>query len=173
MIEGEGFTVNSEEKWEFFIPWARRFFDEHKYVTWAKPRIGPDRSIDQNSLFHVWATEYAAFLLKKGKKKITKGELQGMKRVIKQGFFKETRNTWMVHTVINPKTGETKTDFTSSADYTHDQMYEFLSWLQGHAASEDGLALESKGKFAKEQRKKLDGGGFKEETKEQQKEMVE
>ena len=149
---GERFTVNSEERWKNFIVWARKFFDEHHYVTWDKPRIGPDRSIDQNSLFHVWCTDYAAHLLKKSKKQVSKGELAGMKREIKKRFYLEFRHPWMVHKVINPKTGEEKLDYTSSADWSHEQMYDVLSWLQVFALSEDGLILESKGKFAKTQK---------------------
>ena len=42
------FTVNSEEGWQQFLEWARAFYEEHKYVTFAKPRIGKDRTVLQN-----------------------------------------------------------------------------------------------------------------------------
>ena len=42
------FTVNSEETWFEFVPWARAFYDEHKWVTFLKPRIGKDRTVLQN-----------------------------------------------------------------------------------------------------------------------------
>lgn len=149
--EGEAFTVNSEDKWQFFIGWARKWYDKHHYVTFQKPRIGPDRSIDQNSLLHVWLTDYAAHLLKKDKKKVTKGELAGMKREAKKAFYLYSHEPWVVHTVINPRTGETKRDFTSSADWKRGECYMFLTWLQNHAAN-DGLILEAKGEYAKLQR---------------------
>jgi len=42
------FTVNGEESWNEFIPWARAFYDEHRWVTFLKPRIGKDRTVLQN-----------------------------------------------------------------------------------------------------------------------------
>ena len=42
------FTINSEESWNDFIPWARAFYDEHRWVTFLKPRIGKDRTVLQN-----------------------------------------------------------------------------------------------------------------------------
>lgn len=144
----EYFTVNSDNSYREFCKWVRDKYQQHKYITFSEPRIGPERSIDQNSLLHVWLTQYAAYLLKKHKRDVTNGELEGMKRTAKKEFYLETRNTWMIHEVSSPKTGEKKKDYTSSKSWKRMEMFEFLTWIQAMAAH-DGLVLESKGEFNK------------------------
>ena len=128
-----------------------RLFAEHHYVTFTW-RIGPDRSLPQNSLLHVWLTEYAAHLLNKDKRHVTDGELEGMKRHAKRMFYNEPGERWMVQVVKNPARPEQrKNDFTSSRSWKRGEMFQFLTWLQATAAG-DGLVLESKGEYAKLQR---------------------
>lgn len=145
---GESWTVNSEHSELAYISYVKKMRAEHGYLTFPKPRIGADRSLDQNALFHVWATEYAAYLLKKSVKEVTKGELQGMKRIIKKRFNCHHPNNFMIHEIMDPFTGNSKKDYTSSADWKHGEMYMVLDWLQMLAAN-DGLVLEAKGQFAK------------------------
>lgn len=148
LISEEGWTVNSEHTYTAFVATVKKLWLEKKYLTFSPPRIGPDRSIDQNSLFHVWLTEYAAHLLNKDKKQVVPGEVEGMKRFAKEQYYLEYKYPWMVHKVICPKTGRNKTDYTSSKKYGRNDMYYFLCWLQGLAA-QDGLVLESKGEHEK------------------------
>lgn len=143
--------INSEPALLAAIGKIRMLFTEYKYVTLV-PRIGEDRSLDQNALFHVWATEYAAHLISKDRRQVTKGELEGMKRIAKKSYYNETGLPHMVHCVVNPFNPEqTKLDYTSSKDWKHGEMFAFLTWLQIKAAG-DGLVLESKGEFNKLQK---------------------
>ena len=146
-------VINSAASLLVHINNAKALFAEHKYITYAPPRIGKDRSISQNSLLHVWLTEYAAFILDKTKKAVTPGELDGMKRAAKAGFIREhpACKQWMVHTITNPFTKETRSEYTSSASYKKGEMFLFLTYLQMVAAG-DGLILESRGEFEKNQR---------------------
>lgn len=147
----EYFIVNSPTSLLAASRWLKDLYEKHKYVT-LSPRIGPDRSLNQNSLFHVWCTEYAAHLLGKDKKQVTKGELAGMKRQAKRMYYAETGSPWMVHEVVNPKNqSERKKDFTSSADWKQGEMFLVLTWLQVKGA-EDGIVLESMGEYQKLQR---------------------
>lgn len=148
MAMTDNHIVNSEHSWQAFIVNARELFEKHRYLTWTKPRIGPDRSLDQNALFHVWATEYAAHLLNCTKQEVTKAVLAGMKRTIKKRYYGEFGFDFMVHEIVNPFTGEKKKDFTSSKDWKRGEMYHVLTWLQMLAAN-DGLILEAKGEYAK------------------------
>lgn len=151
-MKQEAFTVNSLTACTAFAQVVIQLFREHKYLTFTY-RIGEKRSIDQNSLLHVWLTEYAAHLLDKDKKRVTRGELEGMKRHAKRMYYAETGQPWMVHEVINPADPEQKKrDFTSSGDWKRGEMYHFLTWLQVKAAG-DGLILESRGEYADLQRK--------------------
>jgi hypothetical protein len=148
----EHWTVNSEHSEAAYIAHVKALRVEHGYLTFNAPRIGKDRSLDQNALFHVWCTEYAAHLLKKHKSKVTKGELNGMKRVVKKGFNAQNANNFMVHDVVNPITGDSKKDYTSSADWKVGEAFMVLEWLQMFAAN-DGLILESMGQYEKLKRK--------------------
>ena len=144
-MNGESWTVNSDNSEIAYIAQVKKWRAEHGYLTFPKPRIGKDRSLDMNALFHVWATEYAAFLLNKGIKQVTKGELAGMKRIIKKRFNANHGNDFMVHDVVDPYTGKSKRDYTSSSDWKQGEMFMVMEWLQFYAAN-DGLILESKGK---------------------------
>lgn len=145
------FTVNSIQSLQAFLAMLPGLFEQHKYITFSW-RIGKARSLDQNALAHVFFTEYAAHLLRKDKRDVTKGEVEGMKRHAKREYYRETGYPWLIHTVVNPATGQTKKDFTSSKSWKKGEMMDFLSWLQMKAAN-DGLILESKGEYAENLRK--------------------
>ncbi len=147
-MSGVGFTVNSDHSSQAFKVWADELYAEHKYITWSTPRIGADRSLDQNALFHVWLTEYAAHLLKIPKNEVSKGVIEGMKRTVKAKFLAETACAFMIHEVHSPMTGDKKNDYTSSADWKTGEMFMVLERLQMYAA-EQGLVLEAKGQHAK------------------------
>ncbi len=149
-MQGDFYICDSKATHKNFIQHSERLQEEHKYITYTW-RIGADRSIDQNKLVHIWFGEYAAHLLNKNVKSVTRGEIEGMKRHCKKKFYAETRHPWLVIVRIDPKSGETARDFDSTRAYKVGEMYEFMTWLQGQAAF-DGLALESKGDFAKRQR---------------------
>lgn len=143
----EHWIVNSDITKRAFFAHVDKLYDEFKYLTFAW-RIGPDRSLDQNALFHVWLTEYIAFKLGIDKKQVTKAEVAGIKRTLKKLFYIETSYSWMIHTITDYSTGRTKKDFTSSADWGRGEMFEFLAWMQMLAAN-DGCVLEAKGQFKK------------------------
>lgn len=147
----EFWTINSEHTEAAFIAHIKALRAEHGYITYSAPRIGADRSLDQNALFHVWATEYAGHLLKKHTTEITTGELEGMKRAIKLKYNAQRPNNFIVCEIVNPFDGTTKKDVSSSKTWRRGEMFDVLSWLQMMAAN-DGLALESRGEYQKLQR---------------------
>lgn len=144
----ESWIINSDHSEAAFISHVKKLREEHKYVTFGKPRLGQDRSLGMNALLHVWLTEYAAFLLKKDKRTITSGEIEGMKFMAKKRFNHLNSNNFMVHDIVDPFTGKTKKGYTSSATWKHGEMFVFLEWLQMYAAN-DGFILESKGQYDK------------------------
>lgn len=148
---GESWTVNSEQSKAAYKAQVDRDFAEHKYLTYNPPRIGVDRSLDQSALFHVWLTEFAAFLTPCHKKQVTKGMLEGIKKTIKGLYYREYPYEWMVHKVICPLTKREKTDYTSSSSWRQGEMFLVLTWLQQFAAGQ-GCVLESKGEFNKLQK---------------------
>jgi hypothetical protein len=148
----EHWIINSDHTETAFIASVKQARAEHGYITYSAPRIGKDRSLDQNALFHVWCAEYAAHLLNKTKKDVTKGELSGMKRVVKIKFNTANSNNFMIDTITDPFTGDTKRDYTSSADWKSGEAFIVMEWLQLHAAN-DGLILESLGQYDKLKRK--------------------
>lgn len=150
----EPFVVNSETALAAYLQKVRKDFMEHRYLTYPAPRIGPDRSLDQNALLHVWLTEFAAHLTPCHKSEVTAGMLEGIKRSVKQMFYRESGYDWMVHTVRCPLTGREKKDWSSSKSWKRGEMFMFLTWLQMFAATH-GCILESKGQFQKLQREQV------------------
>jgi hypothetical protein len=150
-VDDKTFLVNSVFGLTAFAKFAQSLFDQHKYVTFTW-RIGADRSLDQNALLHVWLTEYCAFLLRKDKREVSEGELEGIKKKAKRMYYAQTGAQWMVISPIDPHTGEVgKPILRSSKKYGRGEMFLFLNWLQMTAAN-DGLVLESRGEYAKLQR---------------------
>tara|TARA_R110000851_G_scaffold323565_2_gene490358 strand:- start:12 stop:485 length:474 start_codon:yes stop_codon:yes gene_type:complete len=151
----EQFIVNSLASRMALNKWVDDLYAKHGYITFSEPRIGADRSLDQNALFHVWLTEYCAYATKLHKSEVSKGLVQGMKEKVKQKFTARHPDCypWMTYEVIDPFTQEViRTDYTSSKTWKSGEMFQVLTWFQMTAA-EDGLILESKGNFAKLQRK--------------------
>lgn len=150
-MSGIQYIVNSEATKKHFLKTVDTLFEQHKYLTFAQPQLGKDRSLSQNALLHVWITEIAAFCTGQHSKCVHKDLIEGTKLLAKRQCYAETRQDWLLQHVINPETGETECRPRSSADYTSGEMFFMLEWLQNHRA-EKGLILESKGEFAKKQR---------------------
>lgn len=154
---GERFTVNSKFSLEQACHWLAENFDKKKYSTYSV-KHGEARSLDQNALFHVWALEYACYLAKINKDTIDKvlreRFMEGMKDKLKREFYKESGRTWLVVDKIDPETGEVRRGWRSSANYLHDEMFEFMTWIQSKAI-DDGIILESKGEYKKMQEESL------------------
>jgi len=150
-IDDKTFVVNSAPALIALSKLVQELFVEHKYVTFTW-RIGQDRSLDQNSLFHCWLTEYAAHLAGITKKQVTPGMIEFTKRKCKKAYYALTGAPWMLTKLVDPVTGEEgDTIYASSKDYKVGEMFLFLTWLQNHAAN-DGCILESLGQYAKLQR---------------------
>lgn len=143
----EAFQVNSEHSLAAFIAQARQQFAEHKFVTY-RWRVGADRSLDQNALFHVWLTEFAAHLAKCHKSEVNGNMLEQMKKDAKRFCYLDTAWDFLVYEETSLLTGETKRGFTSSSSWGRGEAYQVLCWLQAFAA-ERGCVLEAKGEFAK------------------------
>lgn len=150
---GEAFTVNSEQSKAAFFKQVDIWWSECKYLTFPAPRKGIDRSLDQNALFHVWCTEWIAYKLGKHPKSVIKAELAGMKRTVKKIFLlaHPESKEWIIQEIEDYSTGKKKKDYTSSKDWKTGEMYMVLTFIQ-LCAAQDGLILESKGEFAKNQR---------------------
>jgi len=145
-------SINSTHSRAAFFAIVDKLWDEHKYLTFAKPRIGPDRSLDQNALFHLWATQCWFHYQSLPVGKIKPCELASMKRSLKKLAYNANGWPWLFHEVVDVfDNNKPKRDYTSSADWSRGEMFDFLTWMQMQA-SNSGLILESKGEFAKNQR---------------------
>ena len=152
MSMGESWVVNSSITLKAYLCSVEEDFYKHKYLTFKPPSIGPDRSIDQNSLFHLWCSEWVAHKLGKHYKTVDVSELSGMKRTVKKIFYIANPDAhWMVHVIKDYTTGNTRKDYTSSSDWKTGEMFQVLEFMQLEAAMQ-GVILESKGKFAQLQR---------------------
>ena len=144
-------TVNSDYGLIAAINRITDWYHTHKYITIDEPRIGPDRSLDQNALFHVWLTEAAAYYLSKPIKEVTPTDVESMKITVKRHYYAETGAPFMIEKVQDVWRNKTKEAYTSSKRWKRGEMFNVLTWFQMRAAN-DGLILESKGEFNKLQR---------------------
>ena len=101
------------------------------------------RGLSQNALFHIWLREAAKFTFKS---KVSDIELESMKRYCKMRCYSDTKQSFLVQTLINPQTKQRKKDLTSSGNWTKGEMTFFLDWMQSFFA-EEGLLLEAQGDY--------------------------
>jgi len=101
------------------------------------------RGLSQNALFHIWLREAAKFTFKS---KVSDIELESMKRYCKMRCYSDTKQSFLVQSLINPETKQRKTDLTSSGNWTKGDMTFFLDWMQSFFA-EEGLLLEAQGDY--------------------------
>lgn len=145
MMPIDKFIVNSDLSMRAFCVFAENVFREKKFITFSW-RIGEKRSVDQNALFHLWLTELACHFAKCGKKEVSAGMLEGLKRTVKGLYYREHPDVWMIHDIKCPLSGRSKKGFTSSASWKRGEMFMVLSWLQMFAA-ENGCVLEARGEY--------------------------
>lgn len=148
---GESWVINSDASLKAFVVNVEKLYGEHKYITYGSPRIGQDRSLGQNALFHLWLTDFGCHLAKCHYSQFTEGMMDGTKKSIKGLFYREYPRDWMIHEVECVITKRKKKDYTSSAKWKQGEMFEVLTWLQNFAATH-GCVLESKGEYQKLQR---------------------
>lgn len=141
---GKQWIVNSERTRDLFIDEVIRRFDEDKYTIYEY-KDGTNRTLSQNALFHIWLTEYAAHICKIDKKDVCKDILNAIKKKVKQTFYQETGQAFIVKQNVYPWAPE-KLVLTSSAKWASGEMHMVMDWLQAKAA-EKGLILESKGEY--------------------------
>ena len=116
--------INSAHSLQAFNKVAEGLFREHKYITFSAPRIGKDRSLNQNALFHVWCSEYVAYRLDITRKNVTEGMLQGMKEIVKNRFTATHPDAkFMAVEIVNPFNGKKKMGYASSKSWKKGEMF--------------------------------------------------
>lgn len=152
-MSGQSWTVNSDASLEACKKWLSDLYAEHKYLTVAKPRLGKDRSLTQNNLFHAWITEMVAWSERKDSRDVDDSEKLSMKKHVKKKFLQSYPEcySWVVIEYKDRETKQVKKDLRSSAKYKTGEMFMMLTFMQDWCAMA-GLHLESKGEFAKKQR---------------------
>lgn len=144
---GQAWKIASLKQLEAFNEHNKKLLEKHKIITYDEPVYGAVRSLDQNALFHMWMRQVTAQMLGKKVSDIDEGELEGTKRRFKLWFYKEAGQHWIVHTVLDSFTGESKKDVRSTSRFTKGQMFMFMEFVQDKAA-EYSIMLESKGEYA-------------------------
>ena len=147
-MSGESFTINSEHTYSAFCKYARDLYDEHKHITFGKPRIGKHRGLTANALSHVWY-DFADKMLTE--------QIGNTRRYCKLHFgvpimradSEEFRAQY--DKVIRPHSYETKLEMmdllTVTSLMNREQMHRYLTAMQVHYANERALVLEAKGEF--------------------------
>ena len=141
--------VDTEEDLRDVFRSALKVLQKEGHVSVAFSSEGMDckvfslRGLSQNALFHIWLREAAKFTFKT---QVSEIELESMKRYCKMRCYSDTKQKYLVQTLINPESKERKTDLTSSSTWTKGEMTFFLDWMQSFFADE-GLLLEAQGDY--------------------------
>jgi hypothetical protein len=148
MADGFPLVVNSDVGLINAVNVVTELYNKNRWITITDIRIGADRSLDQNALFHVFLTDAAAYYLSKHKKDVTPTEIESMKLTVKRHFYAETAQAFMVEEVQDIWRHKSKVAYTSSKRWKRGEMYMVLEWFQAKAAR-DGLVLEAIGEYAR------------------------
>jgi hypothetical protein len=151
-------TINSESSLSEFKASVEELYKEHRFLTFAAPRIGKDRTLSANALSHVWYNQADKQL----------GQPIGTARAfcklqfgvpILRGEDQEFRGTY--DRVIKPIPYELKLKimayFPVTSLMSREQMARYLTNVQVHFAANEGVILESSGEFKKYQEKVVTG----------------
>ena len=101
------------------------------------------RGLPQNALMHTWLRQAAEFTFGE---KCSEIELESMKRYTKTRCYSDTKQSFLIHSLINPETKAKKTELTSSSKWDRGEMTFVLDWMQRFFADK-GLILEAKGEY--------------------------
>ena len=153
-MSGTAWTVNSEHTLAAYQAKVADDFKQHKYVTYAPPKIGAARSLTSNALSHIWYNFADKMLSDKS------GD---NRRYCKLHFgvpmlrAEDPEFRAIYNQVIINHDYETKLKIMDylpiTSTFTREQMSRYLDQVQMHYAIERQLVLESKGEFAEHQRK--------------------
>lgn len=127
---------------EFF---AKHLEDRNVWpICWKAKKYTDARSLDQQALLHVWATEFACHMLDKAK--VAETEKEAMRITLQRKCYADTGWEWLIESVTDLFTGVVKPQRRSTTKFDKGEMTLFLSWVQQEAANR-GLILESQGEY--------------------------
>lgn len=144
MSTNNKFVVNSVDSMNAFMSKVPDLYGGKNYLVFSWT-TGKKSSMPQKALLNIWIRTYAAHLIRKPEKDVTKTEINTMKRSAKRLFYTETHEEWMVEEITDPFHPDKKRmEVTSAADWDPQQTYHFMMWLQERAMHQH-LILESQG----------------------------
>ncbi|GLS27756.1 hypothetical protein [Marinibactrum halimedae] len=149
---GAAWTINSDQTLKAFTQHVSELYQKHKYITYTQPRIGADRSLDQNALSHIWYGQIDKALSQ---------PTGSSRRYCKLHFgvplmrgecekFRVAYDTVLKHRDY-PEKLQIMDFFTVTSLMSREQMTRYMATIQQHFASEHGITLESKGEFKRYQ----------------------
>jgi len=138
------FIANSLQTLENAIRDIRAQYGDGAYLI-IDCKEGKQATMPQKALLHIWLRTYAAHLLRKPERDVSKIDMLAMKRSAKTKFYNQTHETFMVEEITDPfHPDKQRKELTSIADWSQADCYMFMTWLQT-LAMDDGLILESTG----------------------------
>lgn len=138
------FLVNSRSSCEEMKIIVERCFREGKHVRFAWEAGIPVKQ-EQLALFHIWLRRWFGHVYHRADHTITKGDVEKMKRDVKDLMYRETGFSWLVRTIDDPLAPNgKKTAFVSAGQWSQSECFQVLEWMQERAAR-GGLILESTG----------------------------
>jgi hypothetical protein len=143
----ESFKVNSDKTNANCIEWVKSLREKHKYFRLTLT-TGDTRGLEQNSLLHVWLSEWIeqASGIKPAKKHI-----EQLKRSLKEQAYLEGLH-YTLETYQCRITKKEKKRWVSTKEYTVGELTYFLDFIQCLAAKQD-VILVAKGDYKRNKEK--------------------
>lgn len=142
-------VCNSERALQDCIDNLRQQWHTGHYYLIVKAKSGKTRTLDQNSLLHIWCRQLVAHCAKIPEREVTAQQTEDMKTSLKRGYYRATGNEFVLRKVVDSLTGEAGSALRSSTEYETGQMFDLMEWVQAMAITDLGLLLESSGEYAK------------------------
>ncbi len=154
----KSWTINSDSSLSEFTAKVRELYEEHKYITFAAPRIGKDRTLSANALSHVW---YGQADKQLGQQIGTARNFCKLHFGIPILRYEDAEFQEMYDQVIKHNCYELKLKIMAYWPVTslmsREQMARYLTAVQVHYADNEQIVLESVGELKKLQEKVVKG----------------
>ena len=134
-------TIANLKQLDEFVARIKKSWDGRKAIKVDVKTVSNTRTLDQNSLLHLWIDQITQFWNDhRPEGCMHTYDPEWTKNRLKQMFGEKV-------TFSDPVTGQEKTYLLSTAKYGVGQMYHFMVAIQVYAMENLGLILESKGVY--------------------------
>lgn len=127
---------------------AVQFFIKEQSAFTLELKKANQRSLSQNSLFHIWVKDIAQVVLQKPINELASEEIDLVKLSLKQECYLETNWSWLCYYKKNVfRDSKASLALRSTTQLDTGQMFDLMEWVQGFALRKFNLILNVLGEY--------------------------